>query len=160
MNGPVTVPVKVAVPLRLLALSLVGTFHSTVLVEALKVASPREGFRSVTLRTCGGKGMVRERRSRVGLAVEVVLLVLALVKLEKGGRPDVERPAASGPLAGFGGGGARPGKLGFRVRRASKSVFFEPRLVRRSTVAGRKIFSEERLGGESQSSGEGSRSVS
>ena len=93
--------------------------------------------------------MLTERSSRVGAAEEVVLAVLK----EKGGKPEVDRPGAVGLE-----GGGSPGKLVFRLKRASKSVFFGPVLVRRSMVAGRKIFSE-REGGESVSREEGRRSV-
>src|ERR1700761_5031252 len=147
--GPLTVPVKVAVPL-MDAPSLVGTFHSTTLSNALKVASPLEAFSSVTLRTSAGNGMVTVTASSVG-ALELPLLAPPKDREDIG--PELVREALGLAVDGA------PGKLVLSVSLASKSHPELPRPPRKSTVAGRKILSLL-LGGWSLSRDDGIKSVS
>lgn len=144
-------PVSVAVPaVDPASFALVGIFHSTDLVRRLNVASPREGRKSVTLRTVAGKGIVTLTDSSVGADVvpewegpkekgddpengfEPELLRTLVSEV---GRADVDKDdvVAVDCLDA-------PGKLVLRVTLASKSSPVGPRPVRRSTVAGRKSF--------------------
>lgn len=172
-RGPEIVPVSVAVPvIEPASLAFVGIFHSRSLLCMLKVASPREGRSSVTLRTGLGKGIVTLTESRVG--ADVVPVVegpnekgeepervdegpeLLRVLVSDVGRVDEDVIMLEGPDCLD-----VPGKLVFKVTLASKSSPEGPRPVRRSTVAGRKSFpSVPRVGRVSESKEYGSRSTS
>lgn len=145
-NGPLIVPVSVAVPeTEPASFALVGIFHSTVLVRRLKVASPRDARKSVTLRTSEGKGMCTVTASRVGedeVPVEeepnengVVDwgFELARVLVRAVGRDERDVLVLDDEEE-------EPGKLVFRVILAEKSRPLGPRPVLRSTEAGRKSF--------------------
>ena len=113
--------------------SLVPMRHSTVESVGVKWASPREGRRSVMLRTEGGMGIVMKRSWRVGTVEEEEEEVL-LVKKEGVERAAEREKGVGRDVFEEVGGAVNVGEM---RRRASKSEPVGPREVVTSRLRGR-----------------------